>query len=232
MTQIRKTLMATAVTTLFAASTGQVLADADIAVQPAGTATEATTHVDLRVIVPELLIFGVGPVGDTISQITWTVGNAAGATTGNNQTYSGAAGPFTLPAPFTTAATAAITNGGTGSSVAGATANLPVFLFSNNGSDVTITSTVAGGTGAGTPDALDASGTSTATIPIADFTVSETGNIVQPDIAGGSSQTADTAATSGIVNEGGTWTYSYTPSSLAPQAGEYTARVTYVAAQP
>ena len=138
-------------------SAGVALADADIAVQPSGTALAATANVDISVVVPQVLIFGVGAVGDSIAQLQWTVNDAAGVSAGNNQSYSGAAAPFTSPAPLSNSATAAIVaNGGTGASAATNQASLPVFLFSNSGGDVTITTSVSGGaTGSGTTDALD-----------------------------------------------------------------------------
>jgi hypothetical protein len=212
-------------------SAGVALADADIAVQPSGTALEATANVDISVVVPQVLIFGVGAVGDSIAQLQWTVDNAAGVGVGDNQSYSGATAPFTSPAPLSNTATAAIVaNGGTGASAATNQANLPVFLFSNSGGNVTITTLVAGGaTGTGTTDALDHQ-TTAATIPISDFTGDDGGVINQPTLSNGS--TADTLANgAGIVNLADTWSYSYTPST-APSAGTYEARITYVAATP
>jgi|GEM_PF-1798263 len=213
------------------AATQNAIADADIAVQPSGTALEATTNVDLCVEVPQILIFGVGAVGDDIAKLKWTIDNAAGVAVGNNQTYSGAAAPFTAPAPFSTTATASVVaNGGTGASAAGNAANLPVFLFSNSGSDVSITTTVGGGaTGTGTPDALDHDTVAATTIPISSFTGTDGGSITQPALS--STSTATTAATLGIVNLADTWTYEYTPAVI-PISGTYEARVTYVAATP
>ena len=209
----------------------KALADADISVQLPGNAAAATANVDISVQVPEILTFGVGAVGNAIAQLQWTVNNAAGAAVGNNQTYSGAAAPFTAPAPYTAATTAAvIANGGTGAAAAGNQASLPVFLYSNNGSDVTITTTVSGGsTGGGTADALDHQ-TLANTIPISDFTSGSVGgSISHPTL--GSGQTADTTAVAGVVNVADTWTYSYTPTTT-PAAGVYEARITYVASQP
>ena len=227
-----KKVLGLAVVTALAASSQLTLADADIGVQASGTAVSATTNVDLRVVIPEILIFGLGPVGTTVSQVTWTVNAAATASTGNNQTYSGASAPFTAPAPYNTAATAAIVNGGTGASAATNTATLPVFLFSNNGSDVTITASVSGGVGGGgTADELTHP-TLSNTIPISDFTAGQTGSILHPDISQGTGETADTAETDGIVNLAGSWTYAYTPSTPLAPAGTYSGRVTYVAAQP
>jgi hypothetical protein len=210
-------------------SAGVAWADADISVQTSG-ASEATANVDISVVVPQVLIFGVGAVGDDIAQLQWTVDNAAGVGVGDNQSYSGAPAPFTSPAPLSNTATAAVVaNGGTGASAAGNQADLPVFLFSNSGSDVTITTYVEGGaTGGGTTDALDHQ-TTAATIPISDFTGGDGGVINQPTLSNTSSDT--TAHTGGIVNLADTWTYSYTPST-APSAGTYEARITYVAATP
>jgi len=199
-----------------ALSAPNVFADADIAVQPSGTALEATTNVDLCVVVPRVLIFGVGDVADDVAKLRWTIDNAAGVAVGNNQSYSGTPGTFTPPAPFNTAAVAEVVSGGGAGS--GATANvaeLPVFLFSNSGADVEITTTVSGGaTGGGT---------------IASFTAGDGGVIAQPALA--NNQVATTAHTAGIVNLADTWTYEYTPATI-PTAGTYEARVTYVAATP
>lgn len=224
MKKVMVAMMATGLGVLAASS--NVMADADIAVQTNGTATQATTNVDLCVVVPEILIFGVGAVGTTIAKLKWTAQTAT-TTVGNDQTYTGAVGAFTAPAPFTTLPTASIVSGGgaTGSSAATNVATLPVFLFSNEGSDVTITTTTKGD--ATTPDALAGAGTDT--IAISEFSSGETGSIIHPDLT--SSSTADTAHTSGIVNLAGSWTYTYAPTSI-PKAGTYEARVTYVAAQP
>lgn len=207
-----------------------VYADADIAVQPVGTALQATANVDLCVVVPQILVFGVGDVGIDVAKLQWTIDSAAGALVGNNTTYSGAAAPFTAPAPFGTTATASVSNDGGTGVAAGNQVDLPVFLFSNSGANVLITSTVSGGTtGGGTVDALDNAITGTS-IPISSFTAG-TGAVAipQPALANNSSATA--TATAGIVNSADTWTYSYTPASI-PAAGTYEARVTYVAATP
>ena len=181
--------------------------------------------------VPEILTFGVGANGTAIADLVWTVDNAAGASVGNNQTYTGGSAPFTAPAPYAATATASIAaNGGTGSSASGNQVSLPVFLFSNNGSAVTITTTVSGGaTGGGTADALDHQATAD-TIPISDFTSGDSGSVLHPTL--GTGQTADTPVNgSGIVNAADVWTYTYAPSAT-PAAGVYEARITYVAAQP
>jgi hypothetical protein len=227
---IKNKFARTAGVCLLSLSAGTAFGDADIAVQPSGTPLEATANVDLSVVVPQLLIFGVGAVGDSVAQLQWTVDNAAGAAIGDNQSYSGAAAPFTAPAPFSTTATAAVVaNGGAGSSATGNQADLPVFLFSNSGSDVTITTAVSGGaTGGGTVDALDHQSLAI-TIPISSFTGGDGGVISHPALSTTSS--AITAHTGGIVNLADTWTYSYTPASV-PAAGTYEARVSYVASTP
>lgn len=211
-----------------------VFADADISVQPSGTAAQATANVDISVQVPEILIFGVGTVGTPIADVQWTLNNAVSAGIGDDQTYTGSLpSAFSGAEPYATTATAAIlANGGTGSSVATNTANLPVFVFSNKGSDITIASTVGGGpTGAGAADVLDHQ-TLADTIAIAEFTSGQVGaNITQPDFTAGGTNNAVITAGGGVVNTSDTWTYSYTPSST-PTAGIYEARITYVATQP
>jgi len=227
---IKNRIARTASVCLLSLSAGTALGDADIAVQPSGTPLEATANVDLSVVVPQILIFGVGANGDSIAQLQWTIDNAAGAAVGNNQSYAGAAAPFAAPAPFSTTATAAVVaNGGAGSSATGNQADLPVYVFSNSGSDVTITTAVSGGaTGGGTVDALDHQ-TLALTIPISSFTGGDGGVISHPALT--STSSAVTAHTAGVVNLADTWTYSYTPASV-PAAGTYEARVSYVASTP
>ena len=210
-------------------STNLTWADADIAVQTSGT-LQTTVNVDLSVEVPQILIFGVGATGTTVAALEWTVDNAAGAPIGNNTTYTGGVGPFTAPAPLSTTADAAVASGGgTGASATGNQATLPVFLFSNSGDDITITTSVAGGaTGGGTTNALDHT-TDAVTIPISDFTGGDGGNISQPTLTNAASSTI--TAGGSVVNLNDAWTYSYTPSST-PTSGTYEARVTYVAAIP
>lgn len=207
-------------------ASGLVFADADISVQLPGNAAEATANVDIRVVVPEILIFGVGDVGNTVALLEWTAGSSqlpvvpAGS---NNVTYTGAAAPFAAPAPFATVPTVAISNDGGTGSVATNVATLPVFLFSNNGTAVTITTDSVGG---GSDELDDGAGN---TIPISDFTGGQVGSILHPPLETGMS--ADTAATAGIVNLAGSWTYTYTPT-VSPTAGSYNARITYIASQP
>ena len=81
-------------------ATTNVFADADIAVQPTGTALEATTNVDLCVVVHRVLIFGVGDVADDVAKLRWTIDNAAGVAVGNNQSFAGTPGTFT-PVSYT-----------------------------------------------------------------------------------------------------------------------------------
>lgn len=211
-------------------ATTNVFADADIAVQPTGTALEATTNVDLCVVVPRVLIFGVGAVADDVAKLRWTIDNAAGVAVGNNQSYAGAVGPFAAPAPLGTPAIAEVVSGGPDVNLTDNIAELPVFLFSNSGADVEITTTISGGTtGGGTVDALDHSTLAATTIPITSFTAGDGGLITQPALA--NAQVATTAHTAGIVNLADIWTYEYTPASI-PTSGTYEARVTYVAATP
>jgi len=208
-----------------------VFADADIAVQPTGTALEATTNVDLCVVVPRVLIFGVGAVADDVAKLRWTIDNAAGVAVGNNQSYSGAPGTFAPPAPLGATAIAEVVSGGPDVNTADNIAELPVFLFSNSGADVVITTTVSGGTaGSGTVDALDHDTLPATTIPITLFTAGDGGVITQPTLA--NNQVATTAHAAGIVNLADVWTYEYNPAATPPAGGTYEARVTYVAATP
>lgn len=207
-------------------------ADADISLQkPGGPAKSASANVDISVVVPHILIFGVGATGDNVAKIQWTLSNASGVGLGDEQTYSGAGAPFSGPTPFSAAATAAIiSNGGTGATAAANQANLPVFVFSNSGSDVTLTTKVSGGsTGGGTVDALDHQTTAGASIPLTSFSGTDGGAIAHPALISGSSSTV--AHSSGIVNLSDTWTYSYNPATI-PEAGVYEARISYVASTP
>lgn len=210
----------------------QTFADADISVQTTANPLEATTNVDLCVVVPQILIFGVGENADLVAKLTWTHTNAAaGGILGNdNETYNGALTPFTAPAPLNATANATITNDGGNGIATANVAELPVFLFSNSGEDVTITSTISGGvTGGGTVDALDHDTTAGLTIPISNFTSGASTIIPQPALTNNS--TAVTAHTAGIVNASDTWSYTYANAAV-PAAGRYEARVTYVASTP
>lgn len=213
-----------------AVASGLVLADADIAVQPAGTAMAATANVDLSVVVPQILVFGVGAAGDDIASLQWTVDNAGGAAPGNNQSYAGPV-PFTAPPPAGSSATAAVlANGGIGSGASGNEATLPVFLFSNSDSDVSISTTVSGGsTGGGSVNALDNDTVTGATIPISDFLAGDGGQITQPPLDG--TGAATTSPVGGVVNLTDTWTYTFSPTT-SPAAGTYRARVTYAVSTP
>ncbi len=210
-----------------------ILADADIAVQNTTNPLEATANVDLCVVVPQILIFGVGQNADVVAKLQWTHNNSGngGLLGTNNASYTGAAlPPFTAPAPLTPLANVTITNDGGNGNATTNTAELPVFLFSNSGENVTITSTISGGvTGGGTVDALDHDTTAGLTIPIANFTSGSSTVIPQPALLNNS--TAVTAHTNGIVNATDTWSYSYTNPAV-PAAGTYEARVTYVASTP
>lgn len=208
------------------------MADADIAI---GTGSLSTTaNVDFCVIVPQVLIFGVGPVGDTIAKIEWTlsVDSANPATAFAGATYNGTSTPeFTDPLPFSTTPSTMITDGGNGSSVNGATATLPVYIFSNAG-DVNITSVAAGSDGTGTVDFLDNS-TSSTTVPMSEIAVAASaGSPAHPGATAVTTTTvATTAATNGVVNTDGTWEYTYTPATI-PAAGTYEGRITYTAVSP
>lgn len=211
------------------ASAPNVFADADISVQPVGIANEATANVDLVVVVPKILIFGVGAVGTPVAKLTWsnTVSGVASGT--DNATYSGTIPSLTTAQQtslYTTPVNVVLSDGtGTGTAATN-TATLPVYIFSNSGSDVTITETITGDSG--TVDALDDSGAGSGTIPISEFTFANgVGSITNPHATG----SGVTTHTSGIVNLAGTWTYQYVPASV-PVAGTYEARITYVAATP
>ncbi len=206
-------------------------ADADIAVQAAGVTATAEASVDFCVIIPEILIFGVGETGDTISKIEWDVSPSGVLADTNNQTYGTGGAPvaITNPDPFGTTPTTSVTAGVAGSSTSGAAATLPVFLFSNTGGDVTITSTVVGGNAGAS--ALEHDTIVTATIPTSEIVATDGGSIAHPT----ADFTTDTVITGGaVINLTDTWTYTYTrvAGSTTPVAGTYEARVTYVASQP
>lgn len=224
----KQTLAKVGVIGLLTVGSQVVYADADIAVQDAGATALATTNVDLCVTVPTVLIFGVGDVGATVSKLNWTFDTVeTTAANTNNQPYSGA-NSFTGTDPFDSTVTAEITTGVSGTESTNQVA-LPVFVFSNSGDSVLITSSVSGGPTGG-PDAdvlIDA--TTGTTIPISSFSAGASTAIQQPALVDGSTATVPHA--SGIVNTADTWTYSYSPSTI-PAAGFYEARVTYVASTP
>jgi hypothetical protein len=215
-----KNIIIPLISSLCLLSATEVLADADIALQTGGVATEATAHVDISVVVPEILIFGVGETGDPVTKLKWTsaISAAAAQVDVNNQTFSGQASDF-ISEPVVT-----IENGGTGSSTANNVATLPVFLFSNSGNDVTISFSMAGGaTGGGTANVLESA--SGGTIPVTDFSVaSGAGAILHPAGSG----VASASANQGVISATDTWSYTYTPT-VTPKKGNYEARITYIA---
>ena len=228
MKNIATLLLASSISLL---SVSAVMADADIANQTGGAATSAITHVDLCVVVPEILIFGVGATGDGIAKLQWTSLSGAPVADTNDQTYAGSAGAFASPNPFGTDPTASITSNGGGGTVATNIATLPVFLFSNNATDINLVASVSGGTaGGGVANVLELNGAVGTTIPIADFTIGQaagTGPVItQPALTGA----AQNIVNAGIFNSSGDWTYEYNPSAILA-AGKYEARITYTATQ-
>lgn len=213
----------------------QALADADIGIETDSTAAnspQATANVDFCIVVPEVLIFGIGEAGDDISKICWNCGVdgfGAGSTlnTGNNQSYDSTLPPFTDPAPFASADVASVENGAVDEG--GAVASVPVYLFYNGGQDVTITVTTKGKDGTGTQDQLDHQ-TTTDTIAVTEITPAiKSGDIPIP--AALTTGTSSTYTNAGVINAKGEWQYTYAPATI-PVAGTYEARATYVASAP
>lgn len=205
-----------AVSAVAATLPSQLFADADISVQSPAAAMQATANVDLVVNVPDILTFGVGDVGAAVAELTWnTVG---GVGNGNDQTYNATGAPASSEQ-------VSISNGGVGSTAVTNVATLPVFLYSNKGTNVTIAAAVLGADG--TSDALDHT-TLTDTIPMTDFALGQTGaNITHPT----SASSTVVSPVSGIVDLTDAWTYEYNHNA-SRVSGSYLARITYTATTP
>lgn len=208
---------------MIAAFSSSVMADADISVTTSGSSS-ATANVDISVVVPQVLVFGVGAFGTDIASLQWTLPDNAG-----NNPFPGAFPPSTAAA-FGDADATVLANGDAGALTASATDNtatLPVYMFSNSGVDVNIAYSAAGTGGASTANALT-SATNSSSIPMSDFTLTDAGNIAHPNPS-----SASTTVTAGgaVISTTDAWTYSFAPSATY-LSGTYEGRITYVASTP
>ena len=184
----------------------------------------ASAQVDFRIIIPEILIFGVGDLGATVTEVTWTTAPTAGPWTTTPDGTGGSA--FANPLGGTTP-TASFTNGGTCSyagetcAVSGDTASIPVFLFSNSGRDVEIT--------AATPD-FTGTAPNTDTIVTTDITTAEdNSNLINPGLNG----TETVAAAAAVINRVDRWTFQYVPSTTTSvTADTYSTSAEYTVSSP
>jgi hypothetical protein len=162
----------------------------------------AAARLNLRVVIPQFLLFQVGNAGTgTIDTITFS---PTADEIGNSSAISGAGGNAAS---------------GSGASV----------LVRGNGGQITITETNNGG-GSGFSDGgtenislseITVDDTANASLPTP--TLSDTGgNTSTPALNGGASQ---------VTNQTSTWVYSY-DNTTTPEAGTYDVQITYTASMP
>jgi hypothetical protein len=162
----------------------------------------AAARLNLRVVIPQFLLFQVGSAGTgTIDTISFT---PAADQVGDSTAVSG--------------------TGGNAASGSGASV-----LVRGNGGQITITETNNGG-GSGFSDGgtqnislgeITVDDTANASLPTP--TLSDAGgNTSQPALNGGASQ---------VTNQTSTWVYSY-DNTTTPEAGQYDVQITYTASMP
>lgn len=171
-----------------------------------GGGLSAHADLNLRVIVPEIIMLRVGNFGGGVANINTVTWDATGTSVSDAVT-SGPIPPNTTTLPFVRSDDNGASDG-----------TVSVQVFGNDGS-VTLSS-------ADTNVGYLVSGSDS--IPLTDFSVATTGTISHPPFNG---TTVTVPATGRIVNASDTWTYTYTPSSTPP-AGDYNTTVTYTASNP
>jgi len=198
------------------------MAEQTIGVQTvAATAAIATAKVNVRVIVPKIVILRVGAADATVSDVNFTLGlnPAVAGTPGNSLAYTG-----TTPPVF--ASTVATTNPVT---AAGA---LTVAAWTN-GAGTTLKCSLVALTGA----TAFATGATAAGVPgTNDITVASVTGATNLQHPGGTLTSCDGTTNSAITNlttMGGTFTYALASTNLASMAsGTYGNVVTYTATAP
>ena len=175
--------------------------------------TAISNNINLKVIVPEVLIFKVGDLGNTINTVTWTLSPSGFAPLQSDPDYSGSV-------PFT--ATDFDAPGVTNDETNNADGVLNVYAFGNDG-DINITSTATNG------DTLDA--TSGETIPLSDISVTGDSHPTNgtSGLNGGTDGTV--AAIARVAELNTTWEYAYVPTTT-PASGTYDTVITYTASMP
>lgn len=122
------------------------MAEQTIGIQAPGTAASATAKLNVKVVVPNIVVLKVGSTGATVDNVQFDVG-ATGFSDGNSQTYSGAIPPSLNVTPSNTnVAVGAWTNAASGANLVCALGTHPsvTTALPSSGADITVTS---GGSG-------------------------------------------------------------------------------------
>jgi hypothetical protein len=193
-------------------------AEQTIGVQDGASATDAvaTARVNIRVVVPKIVILRVGDANATVPQIDFTM-DVGGLGAGNSQAYAGA-----IPPTFNSTIVRTNPAGATGDVVVGAWSNVAGSTLSCAlGALGGATAFAAGATAGGVPGTNGITVTAGGTAPAHPGTTNLSG-------CDGVSTTALTART--VYN--GTYTYASTHVAADLDAGTYGAVVTYTATAP
>jgi hypothetical protein len=217
---MKQLLKPLALATGLALSATGALAEQTIGYQTTGPAN-ATAHVNVRVIVPKIVILRVGAADATVPDVTFTGAlNPAIALTGDSQAYTAGAIPPVWGSP-----TIARTN------PAGADGVIAVGAWTN-GSGATVTCTrglLAGAT-------TFATGATAAGVPgTSDITVASVvgaGNLQHPGLTLNGCDVATSTALTARTTYGGTFTYGSSLTWANLNAGTYGNTITYTATAP
>jgi hypothetical protein len=216
---MKKLLKPLAVATGLALAASGALAEQTIGYQTTAVPAIATAKVNVRVVVPKIVILKVGNADATVADVTFTGGLNPAVTAGNSQASTAAIAPtFATP-------TIARTN------PAGTDGVVPVAAWTN-GTGATLTCALSALAGA----TAFASGATAAGVPgTTDITVASVaggGNLQHP----GATLTACDGTTSSALTArtvyGGTFTYGSSLTWANLNAGTYGNVVTYTASAP
>lgn len=218
---IRSTALHIATSACLALMGTTAFAEQTIGVQTTAVPALATARVNVRVIVPKIVVLRVGAADATVSDVNFTVAATGATAIGNSQAYAGA-----IPPAFTSSV--ATTNPTT---TAGA---LTVGAWTNGTG-----ATLACGLGALTGATAFATGATAAGVPgTSDITVASGAAATTVQHPGTTLAACNGTTTSTIAARttlGGTFTYALatTPANLATlAAGTYGNVVTYTATAP
>lgn len=197
------------------------IAEQTIGVQDGGSTTDAvaTARVNVRVLVPKIVILRVGNAANTVPQIDFSYGITGFAAPQASASYTGAIPP-TLTA--TTTGTAGATNAG--AVVVGAWTNMPsTTLTCAIGALAGTTAFVSGATAGGVPGTADITYTVSGATPPPH--PGSAGDLTDCDGVNSQTLTERTAYT-------GTYTYASAVTATDLDPGTYGLTVTYTATAP
>ena len=200
------------------------LAEQTIGVQTvAATPAIATAKVNVRVIVPKIVILRVGAADGTTSDVDFTVGLSPAVTgaPGNSLAYTGGIPPTTLASTVATtnppSTAGALTVGAWTNGATGATLTCALSALAN------ATGFATGATAGGVPGTTDITVTS----------VAGAANLQHPGTTLTACNGTTTSTIPRLTTLGGTFTYALLPTNLASMAtGTYGNVVTYTATAP